>query len=161
MSLHPLPTCQNFAYNLFKFCIHNQHCSCMFKVNMSTRVKILLVTFWNFGIPKSCEVKDVALWIFFSLSIHHYKGDFRSLAFITIWWYKDNSIFIKKRNWFVELMFQVSSFHKESSMLGAKRGSLCKGVNACKPFGNPAYCVSHLITPPQHCLPLVVVPPSL
>jgi hypothetical protein len=80
---------------------------------------------------------------------------------MTIWWYKNNSIFTKKRNWFLELMFQVSSSHKESSMLGAKKGSLCKGVNAYRPFGNPSYYLPHLIMPPQRCLPLVVVLLSL
>jgi hypothetical protein len=46
-------------------------------------------------------------------------------------------------------------------MLGAKRGGLCKGVNAYRPFGNHAYCLPHLKMPLQHCLPFVVVPLSL
>jgi hypothetical protein len=46
-------------------------------------------------------------------------------------------------------------------MLGAKKGSLYKRVNAYKPFGNLAYYLPHLRMPPHRCLPLVVVPLSL
>jgi hypothetical protein len=46
-------------------------------------------------------------------------------------------------------------------MLRAKKGSFCNGVNAYRPFGNPAYYLPHLRMPPQCCLPLVIVPPSL
>lgn len=77
----------NIITNLTQFYIPNKHhhkpITCVNNI-----INLGAISIW---------AKNAIIGNYFSWSFHHCKGDFKSLSFIAICWYNDNSVFTKER----------------------------------------------------------------